>query len=240
MAKKLSLRLGILLATCALLASASPADPKRAQKAYELGRDAAAKNRFAEALESLSTAILYAPDLADAYRERGKVFLLLKDTVRATADFREAVRLQPADGESCQALGGIELAAERWPLAITNFTHALGAGSPTAFAYNGRARARVQQKQYAEAIADFTAGIRLRLDDPQPYFERGKAALQLERWRDAIDDFNRCIDFRSDWADAYNNLAYNGELSIVRRPLEEAGEHWRQAITARLVCQIDS
>ena len=43
-----------------------------------------------------------------------------------------------------------------------------------------------------------------------------------------------------EWADAYDAFVYNGDLSVVRRPLEQAAQHWRQAISARLVCQVDN
>jgi tetratricopeptide (TPR) repeat protein len=74
------------------LAPASQTDPKRAQKAYELGLAAAAQNRPAEALESLTTAILYAPDFANAYRERGKVFVQRNEPARAARSSPPAPR----------------------------------------------------------------------------------------------------------------------------------------------------
>ena len=49
----------------------SKTDPKRAQRAYAAGLDAASHGKTAEAFEAFTTAILYGPELADAYRKHG-------------------------------------------------------------------------------------------------------------------------------------------------------------------------
>ena len=110
---------------------------------------------------------------APAFRERGKVRLLLNDPAKALEDLDRAAALAPSDAESFRARADARSRLEQWSQAIDDYTRALALNFELAAIYNGRAHAWAQLNQPGKAIDDYTRGIRMRLDNPEPYKQRG-------------------------------------------------------------------
>ncbi len=67
------------------------------------------------------------------------------------------------------------------------------------------------------------------------------APVNAETLVDAVESAFYALFNDPDWEAAYSgDVAYNGDLAVVRRPLELAGPHWRQAVAARLVFDVAS
>lgn len=67
-----------------------------------------------------------------------------------------------------------------------------------------------------------------------------RALHDFESLGDAVEETLYRVFNDPDWVDTYTDFYYNGDINVVRRPLEQAAEHWRQAISARLVCQVNN
>ncbi|HVW02691.1 MAG TPA: tetratricopeptide repeat protein [Planctomycetaceae bacterium] len=65
-------------------------------------------------------------------------------------------------------------------------------------AYVERGRARVLQRQPAEAIDDFTRALQLREDDASTYTWRGNAYALCGRHAEAVSDYTRALELRPD------------------------------------------
>ncbi len=72
-------------------------------------------------------------------------------------------------------------------------------------------------------------------------WRQGNAIANTEDLVDAVEDALVRVFQDHHWEAAYTPpLAYNGEISVLRAQLEEAGEHWRQGVTARLTFEVDT
>ncbi|MDR1912418.1 MAG: tetratricopeptide repeat protein [Helicobacteraceae bacterium] len=93
-------------------------------------------------------------------------------------------------------------------------------------AYNSRAIAYFQLKDYHRAIEDFTKAIEIIPDYAPFYVNRGLTFLNMEFYDRAIDDFNKIIALEPDEETHYHNrgLAYFrlGELKNAESDAERA------------------
>lgn len=89
-----------------------------------------------------------------------------------------------------------------------------------------------------EKFREFSGRVALNLDIYLSW-PSVRAIHDFETLGDAVEATLYRIFNDPEWADAYTDFVYNGDINVVRRPLEQAGEHWRQGISARLVCQVD-
>jgi hypothetical protein len=68
----------------------------------------------------------------------------------------------------------------------------------------------------------------------------GNALKNFEDLSDAVEDAVYTTLNGTDFQAWGAPLAYNGEVQMQKRPLEMAGEHWRQTISFRLTFQVDT
>lgn len=72
-------------------------------------------------------------------------------------------------------------------------------------------------------------------------WRKGNAVPNTEDLVDAVEDALVRVFQDHSWAAAYTEpLVYNGDLVVARAQMEQAGEHWRQGITARLTFEVDT
>ena len=82
-------------------------------------------------------------------------------------------------------------------------------------------------ERYEEVVADCTAAIRERPDDPRPYLERGDARSKLGRPEEAIGDYDQAISLDPDNAAAYLGRCH-AKADLGRH--EEALDDFEQAM----------
>lgn len=72
-------------------------------------------------------------------------------------------------------------------------------------------------------------------------WRQGNAIANAEDLVDAVEDALARVFQDHAWTAAYTEpLVYNGDLTVARAQMEQAGEHWRQGITARLTFEVDT
>lgn len=154
------------------------------------------KQRIAD----LNAQIAQRPTAADhLYNEIGEIYGSAGDCGKAVAYFQKALECNPLSGiyysNLALALSNIGASDE----ALLNYTKAI-AVMPNRMAYNNRACLYIDRKQYAEAVADATAALKLK-PTPQEvcaaatlYATRADAYMHLEDYRKALDDLNRGLD----------------------------------------------
>ena len=72
------------------------------------------------------------------------------------------------------------------------------ARAPTSALYSARGGEHLRQGHAQVAVDDYSAAIRLRLDDPEPWAGRGRALIELGRFNAAIDDLDQSIRLAPD------------------------------------------
>lgn len=80
----------------------------------------------------------------------------------------------------------------------------------TALEYHRMGTEHARNKEYEDAIIDYTNAIVLDTQSAMLYINRGISYYQLERYQEAIDDYTEGININPQYQNAYNNrgLAY--------------------------------
>jgi tetratricopeptide (TPR) repeat protein/serine/threonine protein kinase len=161
-------------------------------------------------------------NLGDVLREQGKL-------VEAVAEYREAVRLKPDYPKGRRDLDSA-LAARR---TIEGATKAIELKPIDWSSWNQRAWAYFQQKQWDQAVADYSKSIELNPDMHTNWLHRGHAHAALKKWDDAVADFSELLKrFPGDAGALYyrgsarENLSQWGEaIADYSKAVELAPQH---------------
>jgi tetratricopeptide (TPR) repeat protein len=105
---------------------------------------------------------------------------------------------------------------------------AIAAGAGNATAFSRRSIHRVQENNYAGAVADLTAAIKLTPDDVTLYSQRADSLEKLERWSEAIADHSKCVALEPGKA---NRLADRAEAYAGARQWQKSLADYAAAIT---------
>jgi tetratricopeptide (TPR) repeat protein len=162
------------------------------------------KEEYRAAVEDFSSAIELAPELAEAYVERGHAVMYLENYQEAIRDLTVAVELDPdlADAWSWRALAYADLAEN--DKAISDADRAISLNYELPWAHAARGIALMNKGEFEEAIASFTSAI-----DLAPYVlflvNRSNCYLNLGNNQAAYDDATLAIEASPSFAMAYNN-----------------------------------
>lgn len=116
---------------------------------------------FGGVLVAHARAIAAVPRDAAAFHARGETYVALGDDMRAAADFRRALAIEPERGESLAALASLALRERRYQEACAFGNAAVAAAPFNAAAYAVRAQARLRLGQARDAFADSETAVRL-------------------------------------------------------------------------------
>lgn len=105
-------------------------------------------------------------DFADAYSNRGGLYLMQGGAEKAIADFSEAIRLRDSDPTFWANRANGYLTLGRYKEAISDFDQALKIDPGNASVYLGRGRARIYSGAIPAAVEDLQTAVRLRPSNP--------------------------------------------------------------------------
>jgi tetratricopeptide (TPR) repeat protein len=144
-------------------------------------------------------------DRAWAYSNRGVGYENKGDRDRALADYNEAVRLDPKNGDAFRNRGGIyDLKGDR-DRAIANYDEALRLNTRDGVAYFNRGNIYESKGDHERAITDYNEAIRLNPKDGDAYLNRGTVYVNKGDNDRAIADLNQAIRLDPKSAEAYTN-----------------------------------
>jgi tetratricopeptide (TPR) repeat protein len=106
-------------------------------------------------------------------------------------------------------------------------------------AYEARASAYLNLKQYPQAIKDFDKVLELDPEKSSAYSDRGLAHLEMRRYLAAIGDFDSAIQ-RKDPGDSFLSslYEYRGDANVAMSQYREAIVDYSKAIERRLATEI--
>jgi protein O-mannosyl-transferase len=142
---------------------------------------------------------------AEAYYNRGIIFMNEKKNAEAVSDFNRVIELEPGFANSYNSRGVIFTGEKRNNEAINEFNRALELNPGYAEAYNNRGFVLMNERRIDEAMRDFNKAIELKAGYAEAYFNRGSAFVNLRRIDEAIKDFSRAVALKPLYAEAYNN-----------------------------------
>jgi tetratricopeptide (TPR) repeat protein len=135
--------------------------------------------------------IFYNPD-ADTYYNRGNSKFALQDYMGAKEDFKNALELDPNLLDAIYNLGLATSYLGEYDEAILNFNKIIYEFPEDARAFNQRAMAYMELKNYNEAFTDFARNILLN-PDSNAFYSRGYALLSINYYKEAQADFYKAV-----------------------------------------------
>ncbi len=162
-----------------------------------------AKGDKDKAIIDLDAALTLNPNHIEALRQRGAIYVTLKEYNKAITDFTKVIQLDPTHGSSVvfAQRGDAYYFQQEYAKAIDDFTQAIQKNGSNANAYIGRANIFRTQGDYAKAISDYDKFIQMYPQIGSAYAGRGDAYFFSTQYDKAIADFNKAISLSSDKVD---------------------------------------
>jgi tetratricopeptide (TPR) repeat protein len=161
---------------------------------------AMSRSKWDEALADLNRAIDLDHSLVEAYKKRARVFMELKEPVRATADLTAAVDVDPSDGEIYQLRGRARISRLLYDAATEDFSRALDCLPNDPRILYDRAVAHALKEEWEPAIADLNAALAVKPAAARALALRAVVRFRQGRPADARNDFDAAV--RADPSDA--------------------------------------
>jgi len=155
-----------------------------------------------EAIQDYSKSISLNPENAEAYYNRGKAKIFLRDYLN-TKMYLMLRNASDYDNKDSIEIKKVMLLETKE--AINDFTKAIVLDPKYAISYNNRGKAKGLLERYDEAINDYTKALVLNPKYVAAYSNRGRTKVLLKDFQGAIQDYNKAIELNPSYAINYNN-----------------------------------
>lgn len=178
-----------------------------------------------------------------AHASLGNALAATGETGRAAAEFREALRLDPACSESHTGLGSLLAAEGRLGDAMRHFSEALRIHPDNVVAHYNLGNALAQSARPAEAIEEYRAVLQIAPDLPEVHANLANALQESGRLGEAVEHYQQALALSPDQADFHFNLGLAlvklGRRDAAREQFDETlrlrpGDPYARAELARL------
>ncbi|MDA1017570.1 MAG: tetratricopeptide repeat protein [Planctomycetota bacterium] len=174
-------------------------------KLMKLATEQARQGAVGKAIESLSQAIGFDPDNADAYRMRAEVYTAIREDANALADLGAAIRIDPKNAKLRASRGFFLMSRGQGDRAIKDFDEAVTLDPTLKTAFNNRGLIKVAKNAFDDAIADFDKAIELDAEYADAFNNRGYARFRAGKNKEAIADFDTALKINPEYVNPYNN-----------------------------------
>jgi spermidine synthase len=164
-----------------------------AQFRRDLGLAFWAKGRPDEALLQLDEALRLEPRDAPSLLHRGKVLLRIGSILKAEADLKAALRLNPAMVEAHETLGQLYKAQKMWDLAEAHLKQGLTLRPKDPQYLAGLADVYVETQRFREAIPHYLAARTVAPRNPRLWAGLGISYRGIGRFSEALEAFHQAI-----------------------------------------------
>ncbi len=192
-----------------------------------LGVILAGKRDHDRALESLNRAIELDQSLTEAYKERAKIFIELKEPVPAGLDLTSALDLDPADAETLVLRASTFMERMLYEAAIADYTKALELTPGDLRILYERASAYARSTEFEPALADLNSLVLANNDFARAFTLRGVVNYELGRLPQAREDFDKSVALNPRDPYALNN---RGFFHFKLDELRQATEDYKKAL----------
>ncbi|GLI93826.1 tetratricopeptide repeat protein [Methylocystis echinoides] len=180
------------------------------------------------AFESASRAIGLKPDCAEAYLNRGYIYMCRSQFDDALNDFARAANLK-RNYEDAHLNRGIALhKLNRFEDALDAYATALSINPRRSETYDNLGQTLVSLNRLEEAVASHDAAVAINPRNAIFFYNRGIALHECGRLAEALQSYSSAIDLDPFFAEARNNL---GNVLQAQKRLDEAFDSYNRAIT---------
>ena len=157
---------------------------------------------YGQALTAADLALKYLPKkdvdyVAFALSTRAGVYLHLEDSVKALADYNEAVRLKPKETQPYEERAQLYYELEKYDLADADYRKMTELKPGDVMGYMGLGRNANMQERWEDAIKQFDYVTKLASEYSSGYSFRAESYIGLEKWNEATDDIVKALSI--DW-----------------------------------------
>ncbi|MDP7035933.1 MAG: tetratricopeptide repeat protein, partial [Planctomycetota bacterium] len=185
------------------------------------------KGDFQGALSDFDTAIQLAPEHAQLFVNRGRVYFFLKKHEESLRDFDEAIRLQPWIFEAFMNRGNTYMELGKFEKALSDFNRVLELRPGNAGAYLNRGNAMSALNRLRPAVFEYQRALRMNPGFTSALGNLGVVYLQLNENAKALDAFERLI--RIDGRDS-RAFFYRGQAKERLKQPRSAMADYQEAI----------
>ncbi|HIE29078.1 TPA: tetratricopeptide repeat protein [Candidatus Poribacteria bacterium] len=161
-----------------------------------------------EVIREYEYVIYIAPDFAPAYNNVGLAYLQKNNFEKAKQAFEKTIELNPKAATAYLALGQLYAHQEKFNLAKSQYQKAIQLAPEYEPAYVGLVNLYLQQHELNSAIKTYAEFAKTQPESPQTWLRLGILQLKGKQYDDAINSFRKAIELDSNYAEAYNNLAW--------------------------------
>ncbi len=154
-------------------------------------------------VESATAALRSNPNDINAYLQRAKAHIKLRDFKGVLADYDQIVRLDPSNISYRLTRAGFRSNVRDYQGALVDYSQVLHLNPKDINAYRRRAQTYITLRDYKSAVNDYTQIIELDPQDFWIYIERGYARQDLGDYQGALADANYFIKLQPNEPDAY-------------------------------------
>jgi tetratricopeptide (TPR) repeat protein len=170
------------------------------------------------------------PESTDVHQILGIALMKRGQVDRATAEFREALRVDPDSATAHWHLGKALLDAGHYEEALKHFPAALPSMPNAAVEFNSLGVGLVSRGKLADAVDQFREAIRLRPTYAEAYNNLGTALAFQGKREEAVEQFKQALTLQPGYDEARRNLmivrqgvispgvAISGDVKTPRRP----------------------
>lgn len=147
-----------------------------------------------KAMELYSKIIEIAPNIAEAYNNRGNLRKKMNDLDGALQDYNKAIELNPNDAMSYNNRGILKKDMNDLDGALQDYNKAIELNPNYAMAYNNRADLYLKMNDLDKALADVHHSIDLG-GGYVSFITKGEIYIAMEKYSDAIDIFTQALSY---------------------------------------------
>ncbi len=185
-------------------------------------------------ISGCTRAIALNPEFAEAYCNRGCVYVKLGQIDKAVSDYTKAIALNPEFAEAYSNRGSIyDKKLGQFDKAIYDYTKAIELDPGLAEAYCNRGNVYTKSGQHDKAIFDCTKAIELNPSLAEAYCYRGNANFRLDKHNKALPDYTKAIELKPGFAEAYCN---RGNAYVKLGQTDQAVSDYNKAIELDSKC----
>ena len=157
---------------------------------------------YGQALTAADLALKYLPKkdvdyVAFALSTRAGVYLHLEDSVKALADYNEAVHLKPKETQPYEERAQLYYELEKYDLSDADYRKMTELKPGDVMGYMGLGRNANMQERWDDAIKQFNYVTKLASEYSSGYSFRAESYIGLEKWNEATDDIVKALSI--DW-----------------------------------------
>lgn len=194
-----------VLFLCTLFLVSCKSDP---QELITQGIAQLKQQKFKDAVPFFNEAIDLDNKLDKAWNGKGIAYYNLGKNSQALNSFNQAIKITQKEYKYYYNRGNVKRTLDDPRGAFDDYSKALDLDSTHYDIYLNRALVMAQFEDIPKAIGDYNKAEKLNGGkDPNIYFYRGRANVKLEDFESAISDLQKCIEMKSDFGDAYYQLA---------------------------------